>query len=109
MAYNPQPLTFNIGVLPTLQSVSDLATDEARFWQSIIERADKYYRVHAQLLATDQQKQDAGVDTTTYTTDAYRLDTLKDTAFAVYTLLTGGTPGTLPDMRDFCAQVTFRP
>lgn len=98
-------LTYDIGGVPTKAGASSTLISQAQWLKGMHDQADLYRRQYAQSLATDQNKTDAGIDITTYPTDAYRLDTMGAIMAAVVTLLEGGTPGTVPDTRDFCAQI----
>lgn len=98
-------LTFDIGGTVDKSSVSAFLLNQARFVKNVRDQADLFWRIYAQLLATDQQKTDAGLDLVTFPNDRTRLDTFGTIMLQLKNLLEGSVPSQITDTRDFEAQI----
>jgi hypothetical protein len=93
------------GAAPTHATVSNYLLQEAQFLVSVHAQADAFFRTYAQLLQTDQQKTNAGVDFATYPDDKYRLDVMGTLMTQLRGFLEGSAAAAVVDTRDLCAQI----
>jgi hypothetical protein len=103
------PLTFSIGTLPTHANVSALVVAEANFVRNTYNEAAHFFRTHDGLLGTEQQKEDAGIDTVTFPSDATRLDNLKDFMFGLMAYIEGNSPTPVAGMLNLVEQIGGMP